>query len=79
MLTIAEKYNSRTARAHIKRVIDLLENPYVLSNHSQIRKKQVRSRSHSQSSADGKEGEMEFEKEIRELIIKKNQEYQELV
>lgn len=51
----------------------------MLSNHSQIRKKQARSRSHSQSSADAKEEGLDFEKEIRELIIKKNQEYQELV
>jgi len=29
-----EKYNSRSARTHIKRVVDILENPCVLSNHS---------------------------------------------
>jgi hypothetical protein len=74
-----EKYNSRSARVHIKRLVEILENPCVLSNHSQIRRKS-RSRSHSHSSQDGKtEQHHDFEKEYRELIVKKNQDFQTLV
>ena len=29
-----EKYNARSSRTHIKRVVDILENPCVLSNHA---------------------------------------------
>lgn len=86
-----DKYNSRSARAHIKRVVDILENPCVLSNHSQVSKKQkekdkTRSRTYSSSSTGmneeskaKEETEHDFEKEMKEMIMKRNMDYQEIV
>jgi len=59
-------------------LIDLLENPSQLHNHSQTRQKSKAPRSRS-NSHEGAESEHDIEKVIKEMIIKRNQAFQDLV